>query len=186
MHKLFHTLWIPVLLVALAPAQTAAPAPAAAPAQAAAAAVTMKEFKGPDGHFSIMMPGTPSYESQDVPLQGGDKAQMNEWFVEMEDHTISYMLMYNDYPANYANGAAADMLIKFRDGAIADKTLLSDAPISLGSVPGRAFTTKDKDGWLYDVHHYFLNKRLYQLIIVTAPGHTATYRDAFMDSFKIQ
>ena len=180
MHKFFCILWIPLLIAAgLAPAQTPAPAQTAAPA------VSMKEFKGPDGHFSIMMPGTPAYETQDVPLQGGAKAQMNEWYVEMEDHNISYMLMYNDYPPAYANGAAADMLIKFRDGATADKTLLSDAPISLGSIPGRAFTTKDKDGWLYDVHHYFLNKRLYQLIIVTAPGHTATYRDAFMNSFQI-
>jgi hypothetical protein len=150
----------------------------------------MKEFKGPDGHFTVMMPGTPSYQSQDVPLQGGAKAQMNEWYLEMEDHNVSYMLMYNDYPPNYANGAPVDMLIKFRDGATADKTLLTDQPISLstgvGTVPGRAFTTKDKDGWLYDVHHFFLNKRLYQLIIVTAPGHSATYREAFMNSFQIK
>jgi hypothetical protein len=154
-------------------------------AAAQTVASPMQEFKGPDGHFSVMMPGTPSYESQDVPLQGGVKAQMNEWYVETDNHNISYMLMYNDYPANYANGAAADMLLKFRDGAIADKTLLTDASIWLGSVPGRAFTTKDKDGWIYDVHHYFLNKRLYQLIIVTAPGYTANYRDEFMNSFKI-
>jgi hypothetical protein len=154
-------------------------------ATAQTTASPMQEFKGPDGHFSIMIPGTPSYESQDVPLQGGAKAQMNEWYVETDNHNISYMLMYNDYPPAYANGAPADMLIKFRDGATADKTLLSDAPISLGNVAGRAFTTKDKDGWLYDVHHFFLNKRLYQLIIVTAPGYTAQYRDAFMNSFKI-
>jgi hypothetical protein len=187
MHKFFRILWIPMLIAAgFAPAQTAAPKPAATPAQAAAPAVSMKEFKGPDGHFAVMMPGTPAYETQDVPLQGGVKAQMNEWYVETDNHNISYMLMYNDYPPAYANGAPADMLIKFRDGATADKTLLTDQVITLGGIPGRAFTTKDKDGWLYDVHHFFLNKRLYQLIIVTAPGYTATYRDAFMDSFKIQ
>ena len=177
MRKLFSLLWILLLCSAVVPAVTQT---------STTPAVTMKEFKGPDGHFSIMMPGTPSYETQDVPLQGGVKAQMNEWYVETDNHNISYMLMYNDYPPAYANGAPADMLIKFRDGATADKTLLTDQVITLGGIPGRAFTTKDKDGWLYDVHHFFLNKRLYQLIIVTAPGYTATYRDAFMDSFKIQ
>ena len=159
---------------------------AVAVAQAPPTPDPMKSFTGPDGHFSIMMPGTPSYESQDVQLQGPDKAHMNEWYVELEDHNVSYMLMYNDYPPNYANGAPADMLIKFREGATADKTLISDQIISLNGVPGRAFTTKDKDGWFYDVHHFFLNKRLYQLIIVTAPGHTALYRDEFMNSFQIK
>jgi len=157
---------------------------------AAAQTPVMKAFNGPDGHFSVMLPGTPSYETQDVALQGGAKAQLNEWYVETDNHNVSYMLMYNDYPSNYANGAPLDMLIKFRDGAVAGKTLLTDQPISLstplGTVPGRAFTTKDTDGWLYDVHHFFLNKRLYQLIIVTAPGHTAIYRDAFMNSFQIK
>ena len=72
MHKFFRILWIPMLIAAgFAPAQTAAPKPAATPAQAAAPAVSMKEFKGPDGHFAVMMPGTPAYETQDVPLQGG-------------------------------------------------------------------------------------------------------------------
>jgi hypothetical protein len=53
-------------------------------------------------------------------------------------------------------------------------------------VPGRAFTSRDKDGWLYDVHQFFVNKRLYQLIIVTNKDYTATYRDAFMNSFQIK
>jgi hypothetical protein len=176
MRKLLKRLSLPLFFSAVVMAATQAPAQTD----------PMKQFTGPDGHFSVMMPGTPSYESQDVPLQGGAKAQMNEWYVEMDDHNVSYMLMYNDYPPAYANGAASDMLTKFRDGAVAGKTLLTDAPMWLGTVPGRAFTTKDSDGWLYDVHHFFLNKRLYQLIIVTAPGHTAIYRDQFMNSFKIQ
>jgi hypothetical protein len=150
------------------------------------APIQPKQFNGPDGHFSVMMPGTPLYESQNVPLKGGVQAQMNEWYVETEDHTTSYMLMYNDYPPNYANGAPADVLIRFREGATADKTLLTDQVIALNGIPGRAFTAKDKDGWLYDVHHYFLNKRLYQLIVVTAPGYTAAFRDQFMNSFQIR
>ena len=157
----------------------------ASAAVAQTAASPMKEFKTPDGRCSVQMPGTPSYETQDVPLQGGVKAQMNEWYVETDSQNISYMLMFNDYPPAYANGDAASMLIKFRDGATAGKTLLSDTTITLNGVPGRAFTTKDTDGWLYDVHHFFLNKRLYQLIVVTAPGRTAPYRDAFMNSFKL-
>jgi hypothetical protein len=157
-------------------------APSSTPA---AAEPNLQQFTSPDGHFRTLFPGTPSTETQNVPLQGGATAVMNEWYVETDNHNVSYMLMYNDYPANYANGTPEDMLIKFRDGAIANKTLLTDAPISLNGVPGRAFTCKDSDGWLYDVHHYFLNKRLYQIIIVSAPNFTPFYRDAFMNSFTI-
>ena len=78
------------------------------------------------------------------------------------------------------------MLERFRDGAVSGKTLLTDEAINLNGVPGRAFTSRDKDGWLYDVHQFFVNKRLYQLIIVTNKDYTATYRDAFMNSFQIK
>ena len=78
------------------------------------------------------------------------------------------------------------MLEGFRDGAAAGKTLLTDTAIVLDGAPGRAFTTRDSKGWQYDVHQFFVNKRLYQLIIVTNKGYTATYRDTFMNSFHLK
>ena len=157
------------------------------PAQPAAApAPRLQLFTIPDGHASILMPGAPVFESQNVSLQGGVNMPLNEYYVELENKNLSYMLMYNDYPPNYANDAPDAMLVKFRDGAVKGKTLLTDAPITLGNIPGRAFTAKDTDGWLYEVRHYFVNKRLYQLIIVTGPGHTASFHDEFLNSFQIK
>lgn len=146
----------------------------------------LQQFLSPDGRCSLMMPGIPQFQAEEVPLKTGETVQMNEYYVELQNKNVSYMLMYNDYPPDVANLAADVMLERFRDGAVSGKTLLTDAPISLNGVPGRAFTSRDKDGWLYDVHQFFVNKRLYQLIIVTNKDYTATYRDAFMNSFQIK
>jgi hypothetical protein len=149
-------------------------------------APALKPFLSPDGRCSLLMPGIPQYDAEEVPLKTGEKVQMNEYYVELDNRNVSYMLMYNDYPPDAANLAPEVMLEGFRDGASAGKTLLTDTAITLDGVPGRAFTTIDKDGWLYDVHQFFVNKRLYQLIIVTNKGYTATYRDTFMNSFHIK
>lgn len=146
----------------------------------------MHQFLSPDGRCSLMMPGIPQYQSEQVPLKTGENVQMNEYYIELENKNVSYMLMYNDYPPDVANLTADVMLERFRDGAVSGKTLLTDEAINLNGVPGRAFTSRDKDGWLYDVHQFFVNKRLYQLIIVTNKDYTATYRDAFMNSFQIK
>ena len=60
---------------------------------------------------------------------------MNEYYVELENKNVSYMLMYNDYPPDVANLTADVMLERFRDGAVSGKTLLSDEVISLNGVP---------------------------------------------------
>jgi hypothetical protein len=173
-----HAIRLVALLSLLSVVAMAQSAPAAAPVP--------KQFLSPDGRCSLMMPGIPQYDAEEVPLKTGEKVQINEYYVELENKNVSYMLMYNDYPPDAANLAPEVMLEGFRDGAATGKTLLTDAAITLDGVPGRAFTTKDKDGWLYDVHQFFVNKRLYQLIIVTNKGYTASYRDTFMNSFRIR
>jgi hypothetical protein len=147
----------------------------------------LQPFVSPDSHFSILMPGTVKTESEPVKLNNSDiSVTMYEFYVELENQNVSYMLMYNDYPPNVGNDPAQTMLERFRDGAVAGKTLLTDQAISLNGVPGRAFTSVDKDGWDYDVRQYYQGHRLYQLIIVTNKGYSAAYRDQFMNSFAIK
>ena len=93
--------------------------------------------------------------------------------------------MYNDYPSNYANDGAQNVLARTRDGAVKGKTLTSDVAIDLNGVPGRAFTANDKD-WNFSVHQFLSGKRLYQLIVVSKPDHPAIRTDEFMNSFRIQ
>jgi hypothetical protein len=147
----------------------------------------MQRFTGPDGHFSILMPGTPKAESDAVKLNNSDiSVTMHEYYIELENQNVSYMLMYNDYPPNVGNEPPQTLLERFRDGSLAGKTLITDRPISLHGVPGRAFTARDKEGWNYDVRQFYQDHRLYQLIIVVNKGYTATYRDQFMNSFVIE
>jgi hypothetical protein len=147
----------------------------------------LMEFTGPDGHFSLMIPGTPQYASDAVPLKNvAESVQMNQFYTELEGNNISYMLIYSDYPPSVGNGAPTVVLQQAKTGALAGKTMISEAIIALGTVPGVAFTCRDTDGWIYDVHMFYQNKRLYQLIIVTAPNYNATFRDAFMNSFTLK
>ena len=57
----------------------------------------LHQFLSPDGRCSLMMPGIPQYQSEQVPLKTGENVQMNEYYIELENKNVSYMLMYNDY-----------------------------------------------------------------------------------------
>jgi predicted Zn-dependent protease len=95
------------------------------------------------------------------------------------------MVMYNDYPPQYANDGSDAVLARTRDGAVKGKTLLSDMAISLNGVPGREFTAKD-DTWNFTVRQFISGKRLYQLIVVSKSSAPATQTSDFLNSFKIQ
>ena len=104
--------------------------------------------------------------------------------MELASGNVSYMVMYNDYSADYANGDPQTVLATTRDGAVGGKTLLSDTVISLNGIPGREFTAKD-DTWNYTVRQYLSGKRLYQMIVVSNNANPATQISDFMTSFKI-
>jgi hypothetical protein len=138
-----------------------------------------------DGRFSVTFPGgTVKQETEQIALQGGGSSTLYEFWVELDNNNVSYLVMYNDYPPNFADDGAEAVLARTRDGAVKDKTLTSDVVIDLNGIPGRAFTCTDKD-WNYSVHQFLAGKRLYQLIVVSNSDHPAAYADEFMNSFKI-
>ena len=143
-------------------------------------------YTSADGRFTVNFPqGEVKQDSQTINLKGGGITTLYQFYVGMADSTISYMVMYNDYPADYANGDPQSVLATTRDGAINGKTLQSDMAISLDGVPGREFTAKD-DKRNYTVRQFLSGKRLYQLIVVSDSDHPATQTSDFMSSFKIQ
>lgn len=161
-------------------ADTATPPPPPAPKYPPS-----QQFISQEGRFSVVFAGTPKKESNPVPLEGGESTTMNQFSVALDDNNDSYMLLYNDYPADYANGDPRTILESLRDGSVKGKTLISDNAISLSGVPGRAFTSIDGNGWIFTVHQYLKGKRLYQLIVVGTAYHPAYLSDQFMSSFKI-
>lgn len=146
----------------------------------------MQPYSSSDGRFSVQFPGTEvKHDTQSISLQGSDTSTLYEFWTESADQNVSYMVMYNDYPAQYANDSSDAVLARTRDGATKGKTLVSDMAISLNGVPGREFTAKD-DNWNFTVRQFINGKRLYQLIVVSKPTAPATQTSDFLNSFKIQ
>ena len=174
----------------LAAGQTAAPAQQAATAKSNPAAATpdaagMQSFTSAEGLFSINLPGTPKQMSKPLTLQGGGASTLHQFWVDLDSDNITYMVIYNDYPADYASASPQELLETMRDGVVRNKTLTSDVPIDLYGVPGRAFTAMDKDGWQYAVHQFLNGSRLYQLIVVNSKGHPAADTEEFMNTFRM-
>lgn len=174
-------------LAAAQPAQpsSATPAPQTQPSPAPAV-LPMQPYSSTVGRFFVQFPGAPvKQDTQSITLQGTDTSTLYEFWTELADGNISYMVMYNDYPPAYVNDSPDAVLGRTRDGAVKGKTLLSDMSISLNGVPGREFTAKD-DTWNFTVRQFLSGKRLYQLIVVSKPGAPAAQTSDFLNSFKIQ
>jgi hypothetical protein len=151
----------------------------------AAAGQQMQPYTSTDGRFTVNFPQAEvKSSSQSIDLKGGGTTTLYQFWIELASGNVSYMVMYNDYSADYANGDPQTVLATTRDGAVGGKTLLSDTVISLNGIPGREFTAKD-DTWNYTVRQYLSGKRLYQMIVVSNNANPATQISDFMTSFKI-
>lgn len=170
-------------------ANAAVPAPrqaaAATPAAASSPDTVMQPFTSAEGRFSIDLPGTPQQSAKPLSLQGGGASTLHQFWVDIDNDNITYMVIYNDYPPDYATASPEELLQTMRDGVVRDKKLTSDVPIDLYSTPGRAFTALDKDGWQYAVHQFLDGSRLYQLIVVNNKDHPAARTEQFLNSFRI-
>jgi hypothetical protein len=189
-------LWSLMALVLLVPGGTSltgetpplprgAKPPQATSAPAAKVSATMQSFTSALGLFQVEFPGTPKQISKPLNLQGGGASTLYQFWVDLDNDNITYMVIYNDYPADYASASPQALLETMRDGVVRNKTLTSDVPIELFGVPGRAFTATDKDGWQYAVHQFLDGSRLYQLIVVNSKERPAGMTEQFMNSFRI-
>lgn len=167
-----------------APAQQGTPSTQAV-VPAAPGVTGMQAFSSPEGLFSVELPGTPQQAAKPLSLQGGGASTLHQFWVDLDSDNITYMVIYNDYPADYASASPQELLETMRDGVVRDKTLTSDVPMDLFGVPGRAFTALDKEGWQYAVHQFLDGTRLYQLIVVNNKEHPAARTEQFMNSFRI-
>lgn len=160
--------------------QAAPPPPAAQPAQ-----TPMQPFTSMDGRFSAFFPGAPAQSSQLIHLNNGETTTLYEFSANTGNNSASYIVIYNDYAPDVVAVGPQVFLQRTESGAVAGKTLLSDQVIDLRGVPGRAYTVTDADGNNYSVREFLAGTRLYQLIVTTSKGFTATQLDQFMNSFLI-
>jgi len=154
------------------------------------AAGCSKEFKefSPDGKFKVMMPGTPTENTQFASgAAGGPGAFVKMWVTEVSGG--AYMVSAADFP-NTGGADVESLLDGGVNGAMANSggTLGSQSKVTLaGKYPGRDFqgTIPSKDAALH-ARMYIVNGRLYQLLVLGKKSFVDSPDTAkFLDSFKL-
>ena len=87
--------------------RSSAVAPKLPPPDAAAQAgqSQLQPYTSMEGRFTVTFPGgSPKESSQTVDLKGGGSTTIYQFWTETDNNDVSYMVMYNDYSAEYANG----------------------------------------------------------------------------------
>ena len=148
-------------------------------------AVVPPPYTSASGRFSVQFPaGALQQDSREIALRGGGASQLHQVWVAQQQDSAAYMVMYNDYPSDYATDSPQQVLLATRDGAAGGRKIVSDRVIELNGVPGRAFTVSG-DGWVFTIRQFLAGKRLYQLIVVSDTAHPAPHALEFMRSFRI-
>lgn len=163
-----------------------ADAPAAAPQPDVTTAVLQQQpYRSIAGRFSALFPGPPVQSSQQVALSGTDSVTLYQF--HFEDANSSFVVMYNDYPAQYVAGEPQPFLERIRDGTMSSlkATPTRDEPIDFNGLPGRLFKFTDQAGSSYTVFDCLSGPRLYQVIVTIGAGGPSKQAEAFLNSFHI-
>ncbi len=147
------------------------------------------EFKSEEGGFSILMPGTPTEETQTQETElGGIDVHMFTY----EEDDVAYMIGYNVLPAAILEASPADpMLDGACDGQVSsvNGTEVSRQEITLGAYPGRDLEIRvDNTDGITTLHSriFLVEDKLYQVMVVGRDGQSAAADTTkFLDSFKL-
>jgi len=146
-----------------------------------------QEFQGPEGDFTIQLPGTPKEEVQVVNSQAGE-IKVHLFNVPLGN--FAYVVAYSDYPADLVTSMGAeDLLNGARDGAVSNTggKLLDESPVEIDGFPGRFLKVQSPDGsGIAQARMYMVGNRLYQ-IFVASPKADQDSEDiqSYLESFKL-
>jgi len=150
---------------------------------------TWSEFSSAEGAFSVLMPGTPTEETQ---TQDTELGAIDVHSFTFEQGGVAYLVGYNVFPAAVIEAASPDSLL---DGACDGQvqavkgTRVSEQEITLGAYAGRdlEILIEDSDGPASLRSRMFLVRdRLYQVMVVGPKGQsTSPDTLKFLDSFKL-
>jgi hypothetical protein len=147
-----------------------------------------QEFTGPEGDFTILLPGIPKEEVQVVNSEAGD---ITVHLFNVPLGSFAYVVAYSDYPADLvANMGAEKLLDGARDGAVSNTRgkLLDESPVEIDGFPGRFLKVLSPDGTgLAQARMFLVGNRLYQ-IFVASPKSDQDSEDIqkYLDSFTLK
>ncbi len=153
--------------------------------------VEWEEFESGEGAFMVTMPGTPSVQTSVLNTPAG---ALDLHLFSGEVNRIRYVVGYCDYPERVARFVNNERLLEdVREGTLsaARGTLIGEAPVSLGTHPGKEIRMKLPDSLMeggggYRSRLFVVGPRLYQ-IAVSAPDDRAftAEADSFFNSFRL-
>lgn len=147
-----------------------------------------KPFSSPEGGFRVLMPGTPIPGKDNVNTQSGS-IPIN-FFVAVRPEEAFYVVAYADFPRTVSlNSREVQELLPKIDPTAAQREgvrVVNQRNIRLGNYPGRELKLQDREGFTLRWRAYLVNKRLYQIGVVTNKEASLTKSiDGFFNSFQL-
>jgi len=156
-----------------------------------AAAAQWRTLTSKEGNFKLKMPGKPQTMNRSLKTAVG-KIEMHIFVVAPTGQKAAYMLMYNDYPEQFARQADPKKVL---DGAIHGVVrkrkgkITQEKDIKIDGYPGKAVVFESGSGGAKFTGHirtFLVKNRLYQVMVLYdrsgAPTKTEIAR--FLTSFE--
>lgn len=126
-----------------------------------------QRFSSSTGGFSILMPGTPTQQTQSDKAEDGGTYEHHFFTVTRPDG--GYLVSYTDFSEDLVTQLGTDAAL---DAAIQGMTeegaqVLSQRDITLAGYPGRAIEARDSKGSTYNTQIFLVKGRLYFLAAMT-------------------
>lgn len=150
-----------------------------------------QEYKSEDASFSVTMPKKPSYNVQNQPSMVGE-LKVHSMMSDMYD-SGAFVVMHSDYPEEFSNVPAEEMLDASVDGlaAEAEATILNKKAISLDGHQGIELELSMKNlkgaGRTIARIYWVAPRRVYVMIAsVPTAADTDVKLFKFLDSLKLR
>jgi hypothetical protein len=148
-------------------------------------------FTGPDGRFSVLMPGMPKKNTQTQKTYMGE-INVQLFIAQPPKQEVAYVVAYNDFPYSYGQIANPQTVLNnARDLALktTKSNLIRQRDIrSTNGHPGKEIEYVDAGGKFTKNRMYFAQGRLYQVMAVTTKKQRQTLAktiNGYLNSFHV-
>ncbi|WP_448268214.1 hypothetical protein [Nostoc sp. DSM 114159] len=150
-----------------------------------------KLFTAPDGRFTILMPGSPSRNTESQKTYMGE-INLEIFVAQPPKQQVAYIVAYNDFPYSYGQMADPQVVLNnARDMALktTKSNLISQRNIrSYNNHPGKEIQYINSGGKITISRMYVAEGRLYQVMAITTKKQQKTLAKTitgYLNSFNV-
>lgn len=153
---------------------------------ACAAAPALTPYVSEEGHFRVLLPGTPEPAYSNLELTMGLNLRKTSVFVESLDQRVAYIVTYADFPEELVLGQdPQDFLRSIQEEHVQGRSVSSESMSVHQGLPAHHYEFVDTQGMMHSVHLFLAGTRLYQLFIV-GQGSILPYVEEIVSSLDFQ